>query len=323
KAGDAYSDAEREKVNDWYDQTVSTRLDDKKNGVILVVMQRIHENDLVGHLLEKGGWNILNLPAIATEPQSIPIGPHNKFHHRKPGDVLHPEREDLEYLKRQQADMGSVAFAAQYQQAPVPPGGNMIKPEWFKNFENRRGQGDYDLIVQSWDTASGTDKSRSYSVCLTFGVKENRYYLLDVIRDHMDFPTLKARVIRHAGNWGANHILIEKASSGIALLEVLLRETSLPIISVPPDSSKKTRVDRVSAYIEAGRVYLPKDESWLATFIQEICAFPNGKFDDQVDALTHFLYWAQERDYRPQGRFITIGGRSGDRYRDRTGNSTF
>jgi predicted phage terminase large subunit-like protein len=97
----------------------------------------------------------------------------------------------------------------------------------------------------------------------------------------------------------------------------------LPLIAVPVDTDKVKRVARVSSYIEAGRLFLPKEAPWLAAFMQEILAFPHGKFDDQVDALTQFLYWAQDRDHRPQGRYYSIGGRSGDRYYDRTGQHTF
>ena len=181
----------------------------------------------------------------------------------------------------------------------------------------------FEQIIQSWDTASETGEGRSFSVCLTFGVRENRYYLLDVVRDRLDFPTLKAKVVRHARTWGADHILIEKASSGRALLQVLLQETRLPLIPVSVDVDKVTRVARVSAYIEAGRVFLPNDAPWLATFMQEVLAFPHVTFDDQVDALAQFLLWIQDRNARPKSRFYAIGGRSGDRYYDRTGIPIF
>ncbi len=115
-------------VNDWFDHTFSTRLDDKKRGVMVVVMQRLHEEDVAGHLLKKGGWEWLKLPAIASEEEAWGT------YRRHAGELLHPAREDAALIERAKCDLGSAAFAAQYQQQPLPQEGGMIKLEWFGRF---------------------------------------------------------------------------------------------------------------------------------------------------------------------------------------------
>src|SRR5262249_43904477 len=131
KPQEAQSESARDNVQKWYGNTLLSRLNDKTRAAIVVVMQRLHVDDLIGHLLEQEGWTVLKLPAIAEVPEQILLGP-GRFHCRKPGDLLHPEREPQAALDKQKREMGSAEFAAQYQQTPVPPDGNMISWEWFQ-----------------------------------------------------------------------------------------------------------------------------------------------------------------------------------------------
>jgi hypothetical protein len=131
KPQDAHSQSARDNTIQWYTNTLLTRLDNKARDAIIVVMQRLHPDDLVGYLLEQDGWTHLNLPAIAEVDESIPLGP-GRFHIRKRGDLLHPEREPQSVLDQLKRHMGSADFAAQYQQTPVPAGGNLIKWSWFR-----------------------------------------------------------------------------------------------------------------------------------------------------------------------------------------------
>jgi hypothetical protein len=126
-------------------------------------MQRLHVGDLAGHLLAQRGWDHLNLPAIAAKEERIEIGP-GRYHTRKVGDLLHSERESQATLDDIKASMGSAAFSAQYQQSPVPPGGNMIKWEWFKWYDP--SDLTVDDIVISWDTAMKATELSDYSVGL-------------------------------------------------------------------------------------------------------------------------------------------------------------
>ena len=193
KAEDGASETARKRVIDWYHGTLSTRLNDKERGVIILVMQRLHQEDLAGFVIERGGWHQLNLPAIATDDQAVPVGPH-ELHHRKAGSILHPERESRETLERIKAEIGSLQFSAQYQQSPVPPEGNLVKREWFRTYDTAPSRGPGIRIVQSWDIATTTDERNDWSVCTTWAIKKKKFYLLDVWRARVEFPALRRKI---------------------------------------------------------------------------------------------------------------------------------
>ena len=299
KAEDAMSKPARDKVIGWYGSTLVTRLNDKQTGVIIVVMQRLHEEDLAGFLLEQGGWQHLDLPATAVEDQEIPIGP-GEVHKRKAGDVLHPEREPREVLDRIKADIGSLRFSAQYQQRPAPVEGNMIKRIWFQTYEDRPERRSGDQVVQSWDVATTTNEANDYSVCTTWLVRKKVYYLLHVLRDRFEHPALKRKIVSMARDHGANRVLIEKAGIGLPLIQALRQDSARDVpnpIGIKPDGDKLMRMEAQTAKIEAGQVFLPKDAPWLGDFLDELLAFPKGRHDDQVDSVSQFLKWASERQH--------------------------
>lgn len=287
----ALSDVQRQTALTWFDQTFANRLDDKENGVIVVVMQRLHANDLSGHLLEKGGWEHLCIPGIAEVRTVIDFGRVKVA--REPGDVLHPERESLEAVERQKIEMGSYAFAGQYQQRPAPAEGGILKLHWFGRYDKPEEK--YTQIVQSWDTAYKKGQHNDPSCCLTFGERDGGYDLLHALVGRMEYPELKATLIRHAGEWNANAVLIEDKASGQSLLQDVRRETKLPLIAVEPEGDKVTRAVAVSAMIEAGLVRVPRHAAWLNDFEGEIMHFPNGAHDDQVDSLSQYLNWIRTR----------------------------
>lgn len=128
----AQSGATRQMVRDWFDHTFSTRLNDKRSGAIVLVMQRLHVEDLCGHLLEKGGWEHLCLPAVAEVSQRWFVG--GKRFERTAGSPLHPQREDAALLEQARNDLGALQFAAQYQQQPLAAKGGMVQLEWFRRF---------------------------------------------------------------------------------------------------------------------------------------------------------------------------------------------
>jgi len=171
---DAESETERRRVNEWYDKTLYSRLDDKEAGAIIVVMQRLHENDLTGYLLEKGEFEILALPAIAIAQQSLPTG-QGRFHLRSPGEPLHPAREDLVTLERIKSSVGSRVFEAQYQQSPVPAEGNLFKAAWLRRYSGDPRREIFNDVVQSWDTGTKLGGTNDYSVCTTWGISLNRH----------------------------------------------------------------------------------------------------------------------------------------------------
>ena len=259
--------------------------------IIILVQQRLHLDDLAGHLEELDDWVVLRLPAIAEEDCRIPIGP-GRFHWRQAGDVLHPEREPREVLDALRRSLGSTTFSAQYQQCPVPADGEIVKWHWFRRYAEAPPRSHL-TVVQSWDTASKADQHHDYSVCTTWGIRGDDLFLLDVERARLDFPSLKRRIIDHARQWQAQTLLIEDKGSGTALIQQLRSEPNgicYPTAFVPKDD-KLTRFHAQSAWIEAGHVWLPEQASWLEELRLELASFPQGRNDDQVDSISQFLAW--------------------------------
>jgi predicted phage terminase large subunit-like protein len=289
KPDDAYSETKRNGCNEWFKNTLLSRLDDKRTGAIIIVMQRVHMDDLTGFVTSQSDeWEVLSLPAIAEVDEDIPIS-DTKTHRRRIGEALSPVREPLPILERLKAQLGSDKFSAQYQQAPVPPGGAMIKRLWIKRYTKPPSQRDRSIILQSWDTASKGGPENDFSVCTTwFVTRDGRWYLIDVWRERVDYPELKAAVRRQALRHAANRVLVEDAGAGISLVQELLGEVD-GILAVKPDRDKITRMSVVSAKFESGLVFLPERAPWLVDFEAELFAFPGGRHDDQCDSVSQAL----------------------------------
>lgn len=290
KPDEALSEAMREAANSWFDNTLYSRLNDKRTGAIVIIMQRLHLNDLVGHVIEKEDWTVVNLPAIATDDEhwlySTLAGPTE--YRRAPGDLLHPSREPTAVLHGLRSTLGDYVFAAQYLQSPVPIGGGLVKTEWLAYFDERPDR--FDRIVQSWDTANKESELADFSVCTTWGLLGKQVYLLDVLRRRMAYPELKRSVIAQAERWKARVVLIEDKASGTQLIQEL-KQTLTGVKGVKPESDKTMRMHAQTAEIEAGRVLLPRSAPWLAEYVTELTTFPKAKYDDQVDSTAQALQW--------------------------------
>lgn len=285
---DALSDAKRERVNQWYFNTLLSRLDDKKNGAIVVVMQRLHLNDLTGVLLQGSEeWTVLTLKAIAEDDDVIQIG-DGKVWRRRAGEVLHESREPLAVLESIKGQLGSYIFAAQYQQSPVPLGGGLIKPAWVRRYVTLPAV-EWPRIILSLDTASKDGCENDWSVCTAWLLHEHKYYLRDVMRIRVDYPTLKERMIAFAKVHKPLKILIEDCGVGTALIPELKKAIQCSVIAVKPERDKKTRMSVESAKFEAGQVYFPERAPWLADLEAELFAFPQARHDDQVDSISQAL----------------------------------
>jgi predicted phage terminase large subunit-like protein len=221
------------------------------------------------------------------------------MHSRKVGDVLHEAREPKQVLDNLKVSLGSLNFSAQYQQRPVPLEGEIIKWEWFHRYHALPLRESGDQIVQSWDTAYKADQLADYSVCSTWLIKGNRYYLIDILRRRLNYPDLKKMVVEHAQMRGASAVIIENKGSGMSLIDDLRRGRgagmSMPI-AFDPEHDKLTRMATQVAKIEAGHVFLPNTADWLEEFQAELLQFPHGRHDDQVDSLSQFLDWIQRKE---------------------------
>lgn len=293
KPDEALSETRRKTVNDWYDNSLLSRLNDKTKGCIIIIMQRLHQDDLVGHVLEQEDWEVLSFPAIAEEDQIHVIV--NSFgtrvFERKIGDALHPERESLAIYANIRRSIGEYNFLSQYQQNPSPPGGAMVKTDWFRFYEPGEEPARFSRIVLSLDSANKATELSDYSVFTVWGVDYKHYYLLDVVRLKLNYPDLKRKVIELTKKYDARTILIEDKASGTQLIQDLKSEhlNGVTEYKPPPGTDKIMRLHAQTAMFENGRVFLPRTAPWLADYIHELTSFPGSRYDDQVDSTTQFL----------------------------------
>jgi predicted phage terminase large subunit-like protein len=292
----ALSETQRKSVNDWYDHSLITRLNDKKSGCIILIMQRLHEDDIVGHVLKQRDWKLIRFPAIAEENCSYTVNRINgeKTFSRTEGEALHPEREPLELLAQIREIQGEYNFAGQYQQAPSPLGGGMIKTDWFKTYTPDELPREFELVFQSWDTANKSSELSDYSACTTWGVRENHLYLLHVFRKRMDYPDLRRAVKQQALLYKAKNIVIEDKASGTQLIQDLLDDGVHGATGYATPMDKIMRMHSVSSTIENGFVHIPAQADWIPEYLHEIAAFPKGKYDDQVDSTSQALDWSKQ-----------------------------
>jgi predicted phage terminase large subunit-like protein len=280
----------REKTLEWFSNTFSSRLNDKKKGVIIVVMQRLHSNDLSGFLLNKGGWTHLNLQAINEEERILNIGNFTK--HLASGEILFENREGLTELDKIRNDMGIYNFNAQYQQKPMVIENGMVRPEWLHKYNKNI---DFDNIYLSFDTAIKTGSNNDPTVFTVWGDFENDYYLIDVVRKWLEYPELKKEAIQLIKTHNPVAILIEDKASGQSLIQDLRREMTQNIISIKVNRDKITRFASVTPFFEAGRVFIRDNTTWLYDYEYELLSFPQGEHDDQVDSTSQFLNWIRGR----------------------------
>lgn len=292
KPDEALSDAQRQGANDWFDNTLYTRLNDKRTGAIVIIMQRLHLDDLVGHVLEKEDWEVINLPVIAQEDEvwdyATFLGPSQCA--RQAGELLHPGREPRHVLDALRTTLGEYTFSAQYLQSPVPLGGGIVKSEWLVSYTPEEKPEKFDTIVQSWDTANKESELADYSVCTTWGVKNKKVYLLHVLRKRMQYPDLKRAVVAQAEAWDARAVLIEDKASGTQLIQEL-KQTLSKVKGIKSEGDKVMRMLAQTPEIENGHVLLPTQAHWLPDYVQELTTFPKAKYDDQVDSTAQALKW--------------------------------
>jgi predicted phage terminase large subunit-like protein len=293
KPEEALSDARRQAANEWFDHTLYSRLNNKRHGAIVIIMQRLHEDDLVGHVLAQEEWEVVRFPAIAEEDEvhriETILGPLTFM--RRRGEALHPEREPLDTLDRILHTIGEYNFAGQYQQSPAPLGGGLVKEEWFSRYGEKDRPESFDRIVQSWDTANKATELSDFSVCTTWGIKGKNLYLLGVLRKRLEYPALKRAVREQQSLFNATEILIEDKASGTQLIQELIVDGCYGVTRYQPECDKVMRLHAQTAMIENGFVWIPRTAPWIAEYLHEMTVFPKGKHDDQVDSTGQFLDW--------------------------------
>ncbi|HEY8723435.1 MAG TPA: phage terminase large subunit [Gaiellaceae bacterium] len=308
KADEVESDTERQNVLEWHDGTISTRFNDPERGVEVVVMQRLHEQDLVGHLLEFGGWTHLCLPA-EYEPSHPFVWPDDP--RSEPGELLWPDHFSREALDDLKVTLGSYRAAGQLQQRPSPAEGGVLKRAWWRYFppawldlwEGPELVG----LMTSWDTTMKEKTSSDYAVGTYWGATGANRYLLGRWRDRAGLTETK-RALRAAAdhlerthpNLPLTHV-VENAANGPEVVAEL-RDIVQGLTLNSSRTDKMARAQACTPQLEAGNVFVPgfalpdgsgpdpaRTPAWVMELVEECAQFPTGTNDDQVDSVTQAL----------------------------------
>lgn len=290
---DANSETVRQRIWEWYTSTFYTRLED--NGRILITLTRWHEDDLAGRLLrlmqsdpKADQWVVISFQAIA-EGKLSPEDP------RSEGEPLWPDKYSKDELMKIKSTIGSYEWNALYQQRPSPKGGGIFHRSWWKYYKVLPGH--FDQVVQSWDCTFKDNTDSDYVVGSVWGKKGANKYLIDQVRDKMDFPTTVQAIRNLTAKYPqATAKYIEDKANGSAVIQTLKQEIN-GIVPVNPDGGKVARASAVSPDVEAGNIHLPDPSiaPWINDFVEETTAFPAGLHDDQVDSMTQAINQLNKR----------------------------
>jgi len=286
---EARSDKERDNANRFFNETLRSRLNNPDKGVFIVIMQRLHENDLTGNILEndKDNWEHISLPAELSE-NVIPSDLKSFYI----DELLFPQRLSFNVLESFKIGLGSYGYSGQYMQLPAPADGGILKRDWFTVINELPKDSNDKPINLYWDFFLDTAyTNKTYNdatalMCATY--HNNNIYIKKIEAVRLEFPELIKKIQSFTASNGYSNrsrVFIEPKASGKSIVQQLRRETGLNVIEdKPPTQDKVSRVSSVSAIVESKRVFL-LDGMYISSFLDECASFPNGNHDDQVDTL--------------------------------------
>ncbi len=297
KASDAGSELVRNAAYEWFKTSLMSRFDKPAEARIVIIAQRLHQDDLIGRLKDDGGWTVLEMPSESWREEVYDLGDGQEWVF-KPGDLLFPERFDHEVLKQVLHDLGEGPYSAQMLQRPMPAGGALFKLKHFQRYETLPPRFQIERIVQSWDPAFTDGETNAYTVCTTWFISGRKLYLVDVFRQRLEFPKLTPKILELRDKFRANQVVLEVSGIGKAIQQSLrhLQRDGRWLYCTEPTLGKVERATVQTPKIERGRVFLPVRADWLETFEAEILSFPHSRYADQVDSMVHFLYALDQRD---------------------------
>ncbi len=279
----ANSATERENANEWYRTTFYSRLNSPKIGVRIIIMQRVHEDDLSGFLLDREtrlNYNHICIPATIdgeVKPKKL-----ENFYDKN--GLFWEERFGQDVLDDYKKALGSYGYAGQLMQTPTPLDSGMIRQEWFK-IDRYREDGVVNFVI---DPAYTANQKNDPSALLAYIYKDNKWQIVDCTNVYKEFPDLVKFIpqwVTKNGYTNKSRIFVEPKASGKSIVQTLIRETGLNVREdKPPTKDKVARVADISATLESGRVGLLQGK-WNSEFLDQLTKFPSAKHDDMVDCL--------------------------------------
>jgi predicted phage terminase large subunit-like protein len=282
----------RNKAIEWFEQTFVTRLNDQNKGAIVLVMQRLHQDDLSAHLESSGNWTTLKIPAIAPCDIKYKLGDFSKLY--KENELLNKRRDQREFLHNIEQEIGSRNYAAQFLQEPLPVSYSLLSLENIHYFEKVPER--FDFFVHSWDTAIKVSEKTDYSVGTIWGILGDKYYLLGMIRKKLIYSALKNELEKQINKYNPRFVLIEDKASGQPLIQDLKLAGFTNIRAIKPTLDKVTRFAAIIHFFENGTVLIPNKSAFNQVLIAEITNFPGSKHDDIIDSISQFLNFIKNQN---------------------------
>jgi len=280
-----------ERANQLFDSAIRTRLDNPKHGCIVILMHRLHENDLIGHVSQQGGWKRIVLPLIAPKSRKYDLG-KGEIWHRKKGELLRPDAMTAREIAELRSSKEKPGFETLQQQNPGGTDRLRLKPEHFPTFEPTQVPLAELPVVLSIDPGLKGGATNDYSVIQVYSPCEGRHLLRDQWRERARFDDLRSATLKLIGGYRPSVILIEDTGMGPMLLDKIKPRPGMEVVKIrQPGEDKVERLRKHRALIRDGLVQPCAGALWLEDFIAEVTLFPYVPFDDQVDAMTQYLNW--------------------------------
>jgi predicted phage terminase large subunit-like protein len=302
----SFSETFRNEVNAWFVHQLPQRLNDPATSAIILVMQRLHQNDPTGVLLaqEDSEWTLLKLALIAEsdETRTFPIS--GRIWRRKKGDCLDPKRWPPKVVTERQRNR--LVFAGQFQQEPAPVEGNLIRVDDILFYGGRDPQSGaldgtlperFDRKIISVDCSFKTTFGSDFVALIVVGVLGARRYVLHVTNARLDLTgTLNEIRNAHAAFSPISATLVEAAANGHAVISAL-KDQIAGLVAVDPQGSKMSRVVAASPEFVARNWYIERHGAWAHKIIEQLTMFPNARNDDITDAISQTAVWLQANTY--------------------------
>jgi predicted phage terminase large subunit-like protein len=290
-----------ERVNDLFDDEIQTRLDNPKKGCIVVIAHRISEDDLPGHVLQKGGWKQLKLPLIATRSRTYDLG-DDEVWEREKGELLRPDAFNQSDIQRLRCSK-QPGFETLYQQNPGGRDRLRIKAEFFPAFPAAQLRMSHSPVVLSIEPGQKGGPTNSFSVIQAWAPKDGVHLLLDQWREHASYPELRSQARLFRRKYRPSAVLIEDTGQGPSLSSEIRPQNGMELVLITPVGDKVERLRRHRRAIRSGLVRLPQNAAWRAEFISEATQFPYAPFDPGIQTTCGVVQLGSRGVFNPPFRY--------------------